>query len=163
MQQGGIRHFFVGTAATVQRDLVFGGTFAVLRHEIIPYIYFHHILSSEKGNLKAKRQSNSSSTGNTVLKTDFFINVVSGMIATLLSSPINYVRNIHYATGPNERIKSSFEILRELYRDAKNEASIIDCFVLLQRRLRLGWGTARVGVGMAFGAKIYELCAAVIH
>lgn len=29
---------------------------------------------------------------------------------------------------------------------------------LLQERLRVGWGTARVAVGMAFTAHVYEYC-----
>lgn len=29
----------------------------------------------------------------------------------------------------------------------------------MQGRLRIGWGTTRVGCGMAIGAKIYHICA----
>lgn len=134
-QQGGIRHFFLGANATVHRDLLFGGIFALLRHT-----------------LKSDRESK---------KTGFTINVIAGCSATVLSSPLNYIRNVHYATPPSQSPDSARKILQDLFIEAWKEETPTQKFVYVQSRLRLGWGTARVGCGMAFGAKVYEYLASV--
>jgi hypothetical protein len=78
------------------------------------------------------------------------------MLATILSSPLNYVRNVHYATEPSVKSKSTQRILKELWIESTKEGSIVRRMRFLQTKLRIGWGTARVGCGMAVGSKIYE-------
>lgn len=133
--------------ATVHRDLVFGGTFALLRHEVLPRLLQddHHIAQSH-GITQDKKKS-----------AEFFINLSAGMIATILSSPINYVRNIHYATAPTDATQTAYEILSDLWIRSKQEyPHWPDRWQFIQHRLRIGWGTARVGCGMAFGAMVYD-------
>ena len=131
---GGFRVFFVGSMATLQRDLIFGGTFAYIRHELF-------------------NQSKKDKSG-------FSTNLIAGSIATILSSPYNYVRNIHYATPPEQKPMTSSEVLYKLFiTDISTlELSTKEKLVYLQRRLRIGWGTARVGCGMAFGSMVYNFC-----
>lgn len=87
------------------------------------------------------------------------INLVSGMTATIVSSPINYVRNINYATPPSEAPKTALRILKDLVTEAAlREQSALERCHFVQSRLRIGWGTARVGCGMAIGAKLYDMC-----
>lgn len=143
LAQGGVRQLFVGTMATVQRDLVFGGVFALLRHEILPLFR-----PEKKRRLKQK--------------TGFVENLIAGMAATILSSPLNYVRNVHYATSPSDEPKTTLRILKELLEEARREPDRVTRLLFLQHRLRIGWGTARVGCGMAVGAKIYELCSQAV-
>lgn len=140
---GGVRQFFVGTMATVHRDLLFGGIFALLRHQVLPLFLPEH-----------KRKHNKK-------RTDFFSNLVAGTAATILSSPLNYVRNIHYSTSPSVAPEDSMTLLRNLWKESLKEGSRYKTFLFLQHRLRLGWGTARVGCGMAVGSKLYELCTQV--
>jgi hypothetical protein len=135
-RQGGIRHFFLGTNATVQRDLVFGGSFALLRHQVIPAMF-----GPQKDGKK---------------KAGFTVNVISGCLATIFSSPLNYIRNVHYATLPSSEPESAMKILRDLHTNSTKEPTFSRQFHYVQSRLRIGWGTARVGCGMAFGAYVYE-------
>eukprot|EP01031_Cornospumella_fuschlensis_P030607 gene30607-36983_t len=140
IKTGGVRHLFVGTLATVQRDLVFGGCFATMRHELLPAIRRKYDYRNKHDEVEKE-------------KANFVINLLSATTATLLSSPINYVRNMHYATPPDTKPASTVLILRELFSNAAQESTALLRLHYIQSRLRLGWGTARVGCGMAFGAK----------
>jgi hypothetical protein len=137
--------------ATVHRDLIFGGCFAFMRHELWPLLkeykqqQSHHSISLDKHKTQKQHAA-------------FVTNLFSASMATVLSSPINYVRNIHYATPPNTPPESTAKILRDLVSSAWKESTWLMKWYFIQSRLRLGWGTARVGCGMAFSAKIYDLC-----
>jgi hypothetical protein len=155
-KDGGLRPFFVGSTATVMRDVVFGAAFYVLRK-------ITWLKSSEQGSGKATHSS------------IFLSNAVAAFVATLLSSPFNYVRNIDYATPPGVDPGSPLRVLRDLWSEAKavrgpgdvfsNASTVAEVgvasrayhrFMFIQQRLRIGWGTARVAVGMAFGSVVYE-------
>lgn len=113
--------------------MLFGGCFAVMRHGLL-----HHDDSLNK----------------------FFVNGFSGFLATLISSPLNYVRNMHYATDPSKCHDSAYIILRKLWKDSKQvePKNMSSQLSYLQQQLRIGWGTARVACGMALGAYIYDTC-----
>ncbi|RYH28735.1 hypothetical protein EON65_11045 [archaeon] len=145
LKTGGVRHLFVGTLATVQRDLIFGGCFATMRHELLPVLWKKYDRRKKHDEVEKK-------------KANFVINLLAATTATLLSSPINYVRNMHYATPPDTKPTSTIHILKDLIHSAAQQSTLIKQWYYIQTRLRLGWGTARVGCGMAFGAKVYDLC-----
>eukprot|EP00606_Chrysophyceae_sp_TOSAG23-5_P001164 GSChrysophyteH2.ASY1.ANO1.731.1 assembled CDS len=126
--KGGLRIYYVGAAATICRDLVFGGVYGVLRHEV------PMILDNLAGT-SSRRHT---------------------MIATVLSSPWNYIRNIHYATPYGQDPEKPLSIMRGLWKDACKEKTLFGRLVHLQTNLRVGWGTARVGCGMAFSAQVYN-------
>jgi hypothetical protein len=88
----------------------------------------------------------------------FFVNGVSGFVATLLSSPLNYVRNMHYATPPSVKHQPGLVILADLWSTMLLEKSFWARVLYLQQQLRVGWGTARVACGMALGAQLYDKC-----
>lgn len=136
LKRGGIRPFLLGSLATIQRDIVFGAFYAILRHE----------LTAEHSKFKSLELNS------------FVANVIAASTATLVSSPFNYVRNMHYATPAGRKHASSTEVLRDLWLTAMKEENLYKRLKYLQHRLRIGWGTARVGCGMAFSAKLYELC-----
>ena len=140
-KRGGLRCFFVGSGATIQRDLIFGGFFALCRHEQL--LLFRH----ENGELRKPSQVRA-----------FAVNTVAATVATILSSPLNYVRVVHYATPPDVKPLGALEILRTLFVTASLEPTIAKKFAFIQSRLRLGWGTARVGFVMAFSASLYNFC-----
>jgi hypothetical protein len=133
-EKGKFRPFFVGTSATILRDLLFGGTFALLRHEILYIDDKEHISSF------------------------FIVNLISGCFATVISSPMNYVRNMNYATPPDQRALSTLGTLDSLFQKSKKSKNLISRLLYLQRQLRIGWGTLRVGCGMAVGAQVYSRC-----
>mmetsp|Transcript_43413 Transcript_43413/g.114804 ORF Transcript_43413/g.114804 Transcript_43413/m.114804 type:complete len:282 (-) Transcript_43413:12-857(-) len=84
---------------------------------------------------------------------------------TALSSPFNYVRNMTYAEQshvPLESFRSAYtfwrRVLGELAKEAREHPTLRGRVSFLQGRLRLGWGTARVAVGMAITDQIYSTC-----
>jgi hypothetical protein len=155
---GGYKLFFAGTQATVYRDLVFGGVYALIRHSS---------WLDDKFN----------GDGSVDIMSKFWNNVIAAFAATILSSPLNYVRNIRYAQPPDQQAGSSLYILRELWRDAKEKFVLpkpdassslkmqlpvsLYRLLYLQHRLQIGWGTTRVAVGMACASQIYEKCVSV--
>jgi len=140
-RQGGFKLFFVGTTATVLRDLIFGGVFSLLRHDIL--------ISKSTDNNRSSRSKRDRMNA-------FAIDVISASTATVLSSPLNYVRDMHYSMSVKP--KSIFRQLCSLWEESMLEKTTFHQCVLLQRKLRIGWGTARVGCGMAFGSFFYTLC-----
>jgi hypothetical protein len=143
-RKGGVRCFFVGSAATIQRDLIFGGFFALCRHEQLL------LIRHKNGEIKKPTAFRA-----------FIVNMVAATVATLLSSPLNYVRVVHYATPPELAPKGAVEIIQTLLRTAAQEPTRLKQLAHLQNRLRIGWGTARVGFGMAFSAALYNYCTKV--
>ena len=83
-------------------------------------------------------------------------NIVAACMATVLSSPWNYVRNIHYGTPSGTKPQTFLAIWQELSRKAGTQKSALDKIFFLQTQLRVGWGTARVGCGMAVSSSIYD-------
>jgi hypothetical protein len=140
-KKGGIKTFFVGASATIIRDILFGGSFSLLRHEL---------LSSSSSSLINKSLSKQ--------QEGFAINLISAMVATIISSPLNYVRNVHYSTPSNITPLSAYTILKNLSVEARNQSTILLQMHVIQSRFRIGWGTLRVGCGMAFSANIYSFC-----
>ena len=151
-QRGGIRPFFVGTSATVLRDVIFGGSFAIFRREIPLTL---NKINNENNTLSDKDKSQIIPT---IKVNQFTINLLAGCLATAASSPINYVRNIHYATPADQPAESHMKILQRLWQLAAAESTFFKRCKYLQSRLRIGWGTARVGCGMALAAQLYDLC-----
>jgi hypothetical protein len=47
LAKGGVRIFFVGSMATISRDLVFGGAYALLRHELLANFSIFHSSPSQ--------------------------------------------------------------------------------------------------------------------
>jgi hypothetical protein len=92
--KGGIRPFFCGATATIQRDLIFGGCFALFRHEILV--------------------TNNSSN-------DLVINLIAACLATIISSPMNYVRNVHYSCPSDVKVEKASKILYDLIINASKE------------------------------------------
>lgn len=82
----------------------------------------------------------------------------AGFWATILSSPLNYVRTIQYSTPPSVTHKKMYVVFREIIheiRSLKNH-STSDKFHYVQDKLKIGWGTARVCCGVAFGGYVYS-------
>jgi Mitochondrial carrier protein len=180
LRRGGLRPFFVGVNATISRDIIFGGVFAYLRHELPKQPFFSTYCSSSSAapcssiassfsNLATSSNSSSSSHASESLiccrnssnsqngpQQTFLTDLLSGLIATTLSSPLNYVRNIHYSLPPDVKPASTFTVLGELWMKASEEQTSLGRLSHIQSRLRLGWGTARVGCGMALASQFYS-------
>jgi Mitochondrial carrier protein len=133
-KSGSLRPFYNGLLPTVMRDVVFGGTYTWLRLQI--KVWF---------DLSATEQ--------------WMGNFVAAGLATVLSGPFNYVRTIQFATRSQEKAASTLSILGDLTKqtmDVRNESSTLASLRFLQNKLRVGWGTARVAMGMTFAHAVYN-------
>jgi Mitochondrial carrier protein len=133
-KSGSLRPFYNGLLPTVMRDVVFGGTYTWLRLQI--KVWF---------DLSAKEQ--------------WIGNFVAAGLATVLSGPFNYVRTIQFATRSQEKAATTLAILGDLTRqttEVRNGSSILASLRFLQNKLRVGWGTARVAMGMTFAHSVYN-------
>jgi len=124
--------FSRGCYSALLRDMIFGTTFSGLRNQKI-------ISNDEK-------------------VTRFLVNVLSCFSATTLSSPLNYTRNVQYATSSNKVCPSIIIILRDLKAKVYLEQkTLIRRLQRFQSHLRLGWGTARVALGMSLIDLLYSV------
>lgn len=135
--QGGIKSFIKGTRATVGRDMVFGSTYEVLRHLMQDKL--------SKSSLLEEYQS------------DFLYNTPAAAIAAIASGPLNYARNIQYATPPNAKIPKIGTALNSLLIESQqHNQTFLKRMYFFQQRLNVGWGTGRASVGMATGQVIFD-------
>eukprot|EP00052_Salpingoeca_macrocollata_P009101 m.71900 g.71900 ORF g.71900 m.71900 type:complete len:285 (+) comp16931_c0_seq6:90-944(+) len=133
---GGIRPFFKGMWATGARDALFGVCYETLRHHL-------------HARLRARRHH-----GDTWVVLG---NMLAALAATLASAPLNYCRNVIYATRVTDRPPSIPAALLQLWRQGRAQSTLSQELHFWQRRLRIGWGSARVAVGMAFGQYVYHV------
>ena len=176
--EGGMRPFMKGIVPTVIRDTIFGGVFALTKEGCARGIRRLQSrarrVSREEKEVDAAHSASTGSGSSTasLVKTvsaftvhntktvDFVSSLLAGAFGTIASSPFNFVRNIKYGWPASETPPSAYRILSDLAvecgekaREGKWKQSASH----LQDRLRIGWGTARVAVGMAVGYEIYEL------
>ena len=64
-----------------------------------------------------------------------------------------------YATGPSKHAPHTIPIIVGLFKQAQQQPRPLS---FLQRRLNIGWGTARVGVGMGLAHELYVLLQAAL-
>ena len=126
-----IRPFFNGLNATICRDAVFGGCYTALRLQL------QWIFDLESHN-------------------QWQANFVAAGLATVMSGPWNYARNIQYSTRSKEIQPSIQQVFVELLAEVRLQPSGIQRFHYLQHQLRVGWGTLRVAMGLAFAHSIYD-------
>ena len=140
-RDGGLTPFLKGTSPTILRDLTFGGIYSLLRHGMLLSL----TENDEPGHVRTRGEI-------------FLVNVLAAGVATTASGPFNYVRNIKYSVPADMMPPSTEVILRDLYRELCKKKDLLSKLSLLQDRLRIGWGTGRVAVGMAFTNHVYEYC-----
>lgn len=158
-REGGIKPFMKGIVPTVCRDTIFGGIFAVTKEGTSRLIKRASNTNTGKLYTERAKASGHFELGSSVI--DFMASMVAGAAGTVVSSPFNYVRNIKYSWSAAEQPPSSMTILRNLYIETGVKSQAGGWFAgwnHVQDRLRIGWGTARVAVGMAVGYEIYDVC-----
>ncbi len=133
----GFKNFSKGLVATLIRDIVFGASYASTRHwDAFGYIDHHD--------------------NGYNYQQEFIWNGICALGATTLSSPFNYIRNIQFATPPNEKPLSMMVLSKQIIDGYKETKGGKKKFDFLQIRFKFGWGTLRVGLGMALGSQTYE-------
>ena len=133
-QKGRLHPFVNGLLPTILRDVVFGGCYTSLR------------LQAQQNEVQPD-----------------MANLGAAAVATVASGPLNLARNLQYATKSRQRRRSITSIMRGLIRKVNDRKTFQGKLQVLQQRLRIGWGTARVAVGIAFGQKVYDECMKGLH
>jgi hypothetical protein len=123
----GVKGLMHGFPATCQRDMIF----STLYTYYIPQI-------------KMKYQ-------NDITKQMIIISSAS-CIFTIFSAPFNYVRNVKYHEIENHS-DSTIRILLDLIKTSYQQPNTIK---YICKKLCLGSGSIRVGIGMAFGQILYD-------
>jgi hypothetical protein len=131
LRQAGLRPFGNGLIPTLARDLVFGGVYTFCRLEIQYRLQLSH-------------------------QYQWTANFAAAALATVLSGPFNLARNVQYGTRSIHVAETVREVLINLHRETQERPTRREKWKHVQSRLRIGWGTARVAIGMAFGHSIYD-------
>jgi hypothetical protein len=87
-------------------------------------------------------------------KKSLFNDTIYASLATVLSSPINYYRSAMYFNFNDN--PTFYNITEELLNDIKKNKDK-KIYYLLHNKFNIGFGTLRVGVGIAVSKKIYEI------
>ena len=132
-RQAGISPFFHAIAPTLWRDCLWASVFQYLRHHSIVW---------------AQRFDRPVRAG-----VEFTAVTAAGGVATALSSPLNYARNVVFKTPADRRAPNTWRCVYDLFREARGHPGAAR---FLAHQLNVGWGTARVAVGMAVSSKVYE-------
>jgi hypothetical protein len=129
-RQGGLRPFLNGLQPTILRDVSFGGVYTYLRLELqwagVPPDY------------------------------QWVSNMMAAGIATVVSGPFNLARNEQYAVRSFQKAPTIAQVLAGFIKEVKEIPSTFEKCHHIQSRLRIGYGTLRVAVGMAFGHHVYD-------
>jgi hypothetical protein len=117
---------------TVLRDLVFGGCYTLIRFEL----QYRFQLSNNDYQWAA--------------------NMMAAAMATIVSGPFNLARNVQYATRSHHVADPIMEVFVNFGTEIMERPTFFAKCQHIQNRLRIGWGTARVAVGMSFGHFVYD-------
>lgn len=128
----GIKPFARGLQATVSRDIVFNIVYTNLQPRV-------KAMTADRSRLEY-----------------FLLNSVVVAGATILSGPMNYVRNQKFRTPYHVPSHPAYHILDELWRETLEKNNAKERAMYVARRLCIGWGTLRVALGMAFGQIVYD-------
>uniref|UniRef100_A0A7S4U840 ADP,ATP carrier protein n=1 Tax=Paramoeba aestuarina TaxID=180227 RepID=A0A7S4U840_9EUKA len=129
----GAKPFLKGISATVSRDAIWGFSYTLTRKYLYSAMGVNSILTLERNNWER-------------MGCDFF----AGGVAAVLSSPFNYARNIQYASCPSEKAPSIYSILKGVWHETKGRG-FLGGALLLETRMRIGWGFLRTSLGTSFG------------
>ena len=79
-------------------------------------------------------------------------NIAFGTLATVSASPINYVRNcVFFDFNRKQKV-----IIKETLKTMKTDIVTGRYYDLVFSKFNCGWGTLRVGIGMAFSKWMYD-------
>ena len=148
---GTVRIFFRGLPATVLRDALWGGTFGWLRRDL--RLRFER---SPWGVVGGK------GTPDIFFEArGFMADFVAAGLATCLSAPVNYARNMQFAARLTEKTPQMTRELRGLFAETLCLPNLSQRAWFLLERTNVGWGTLRVGFGMALTAHLFVFFSAV--
>lgn len=125
----GMKPFLKGIMPLAMRDSIFSIFYATLSNKFRPKV---------KGTTK-----------------DFIVDTGCAMASTTFSAPFNYFRNRMFMDGHHKH-HTAKEIITEFINHLKDEKSLVRKILFVQNRFVIGFGTLRVGLGMALSRKTYD-------
>ena len=146
---GGVRPFFKAINATAVRDMTFGCVYEVGRVMVRKSAGKIWYAQEDGGPLNNGEEQKSETVA-------AFANMTAAAVATGLSAPFNYARNMKLATPATKTPPTTSAALRDLWKAAGHQPTLSTRLSFLQQRLRVGWGTARVAVGVALGQWLFD-------
>ena len=139
--EGGLKSFTKGTRATIGRDIIFGSSYEIIRTALRNNLTPNNPLPPPISNI-------------TLL---FSYDLGAAAIASILAGPFNYARTLQYGTAPNIKPLTIPKIFEDLWKKSKREnKTILSRLYFFQREFKVGWGTARIAVGMSVGQLIFD-------
>lgn len=137
---GGFSSFMIGRSDGFARDVLFGCVYEVIRQS-----------------LHRQVEQTTLSHDATQTSAHFSCDLVAAGVATIASAPFNYTRNMKFKTKPGQVVPSTWLSLKLLSAAARKEPTRLAALLHLQRALGIGYGTARVAVGMAVGQGLFQV------
>lgn len=150
-QFNGLKSFTCGMPSTIGRDSLFGIVYEMTRYGL------QHLYKKYDPDTSSIQQCN-------FLTLEFINNTISGFIATLAASPLNYARNmqLHFlremldGSIPKQSIPRTRTLLSDLNHESKIKGkTTLNRASFFARRLKMGEGTLRSGIGMAMGQFLF--------
>lgn len=124
-KHGGVKSFKNGAPVTIARDMAYGSTYEILRH-----------LFRAKFTTKHDKFQ------------QFLCDASASGMAAIAASPLNYVRSKQLGTDAGKKAPTIRQALKQVWQESKAHKSVISWLRFYQLRFGIGWGTARVAVGM---------------
>ncbi len=124
--------FFKGIRVSILRDASFGIIYEVNRG------YLRSLLSASQSQ---------------AVPYTFAADAVGAVFACMTVAPLNFARNMVYATPPDTKPPSFMACMRLLGREVMAHPRPL---MLLDAKLLLRWGAFRTAIGMGLGQSIYE-------
>lgn len=173
--EGGTQIFFRGCLTTVVRDCVFGVTYESVRRLQLGDTLCRNYCSRALEGSNSRYDTSS-----------FFSNMCAGLLASIISAPFNFARTVVYGAAPGSTPMSAISIHRSLciqvlhmYRygdsyvhlasmEPEQRAKLLSSLPGSRRhlksawswfnsRLNVGWGSLRIGLGMAMSQNLFFL------
>jgi len=135
-----------GLGPSLMRDSVFGCTFTTLRA----------VMAKRDAEWARQHPAGSNKPGSCPVSRQLLVDCGAGCLACVMSGPFNYVRNQQYAYVQisGAPFPSTALVFSDLAKDVVAGPS--GWWTLLNSKLRIGWGSLRVGMGMAGGSYFYR-------
>jgi hypothetical protein len=153
----GLSSFNRAIGVTLARDMIWGGSFSVLRHGLRALWDAPQVPLPPQDVPRPHAPEMLQQKYNPGL-VSFGSNVVAAGVAAALASPFNYARNLQYSTALGQRQVPVHRLLLALadeaseHRRATGGSRLLFC----ARRFTVGWGTLRVSFGIALSSQVYE-------
>ena len=145
LEKEGLSALTRGAHATMSRDALFGTCYKVTRDSLVPVF-------EEAFDLENIEEDSKESRANLA---NFSASLTAAIPSTIISAPLNFVRNNHYRTPLGEKPQKVMKILKDVVGESSGKP--IDFRAShLAKRFMIGPGTVRVVSGVAIAQTVFD-------